>query len=81
MKLFYKPTAVKQLKKLPLKEQRKVLKKIVLIFEDPYSGKQLKGELADLRSIRAWPYRIIYELGSNSVIIYSIAHRQSAYKQ
>ena len=80
MKLRYKTQAVKQLKRLPLKEKRKIVRKLDALSEDPLSGKPLRGELEGLRSLRAWPYRIIYKLTKNSIIIYSVAHRQSVYK-
>lgn len=79
MKLEYKPAVVKQLKKLPLSEKKKIIKKLELLSLDPFSGKSLKGELEGLRSLRAWPYRIIYEIRGKSLIILSVAHRQSAY--
>ncbi|OGG26034.1 hypothetical protein A2960_05780 [Candidatus Gottesmanbacteria bacterium RIFCSPLOWO2_01_FULL_39_12b] len=80
MKLEYKPQAVKQLKKLPKTEVKKIIRKLELLARDPTVGKQLKGELEDLRSLRAWPYRIIYEVKDTSVVIYSVAHRQGVYR-
>ena len=80
MKLEYKPQVVKQLKKFPKMEVKKIVRKLELLLTEPLIGKQLKGELEGLRSLRAWPYRIIYEVKSNSVVIYSIAHRQGVYK-
>ncbi len=81
MKLKYKPQAVKQLKRLPTIEQRKVIRKLESLAEQPSSGKPLRGELEGLRSLRAWPYRIIYKLTKSLIIIYSVAHRQSAYSR
>ncbi len=79
MNLEYKPQAVKQLKKLPKMAVKKIIRKLELLLTEPLIGKQLKGEMEGLRSLRAWPYRIIYEVKSNSVVIYSIAHRQGVY--
>lgn len=79
MLLNYKPEAVKQLKRLSTSEKKKVIKKLELLSKNPYSGKALKGELEGLRSLRAWPYRIIYEIKNKTLIILSVAHRQSAY--
>ena len=79
MNLYYKPQVIKQLKKLPLAEKKKVVRKLELLVKNPYSGKQLKGELEGLRSLQVWPYRIIYEVQKESVVIYSVAHRQSVY--
>lgn len=75
----YKSEAIKQLQKLPLSEKKKVVKKLELLAQNPQAGKLLKGELEGLRSLRAWPYRIIYQIDHQSLIILSIVHRQSAY--
>lgn len=79
MKLEYKPEAVKQLKKFSFSEKKKIIKKLELLSQNPYFGKALKGELEGLRSLRAWPYRIIYEIKGKTLIIFTITHRQSAY--
>lgn len=79
MKIKYKPSAAKQLLKLPQSEKKKVIKKLELLAKNPYAGKVLRGELEGLRSLRAWPYRIVYEVENNSLIILSITHRQSVY--
>lgn len=81
MLLEYKPIAVKQIKKLPLSEKKKVIRKLELLATDPLSGKALKGEFEGLYSMNAWPYRIIYEITSTSVIIYSVRYRQGVYKK
>lgn len=73
------PKAQKQYKKLPPKQQAKIKKKLVSLGNNPNAGKKLAGELAQLRSLRAWPYRIIYYLDKNKIFITSIVHRQGAY--
>jgi mRNA-degrading endonuclease RelE of RelBE toxin-antitoxin system len=78
--IVYKPVVVKQLKMLPVVEQKKVLQKLLYLQENPFMGKQLKGELAGLRSLRAWPYRIIYELLGQKITVVSVAHRRDVYK-
>lgn len=80
MRLLYKSQAIKQLKKLPLVEKKKIIRKLELLPQDPYVGKALKGELEGLYSLRVWPYRIIYEIIGSSIIILSVCHRQSAYR-
>lgn len=79
MRLEYKPQAIKQLKRLPMREKKKVIRKLKLLATQPQSGKPLRGELEGLRSLRAWPYRIIYKLSKRTVTVFSIAHRQAAY--
>ncbi len=80
MNLSYKPQVIKQLDKLPKSENKKIIRKLQLLSKDPMAGKSLKGEFEGLYSLRAWPYRIIYEIKRDEIIIYSVAHRQSAYK-
>ena len=80
MKIKYRPRAIKQIKKLPVKVQKNVIKKIELISTSPYLGKKLEGELSGFRVVRAWPYRIIYQILKNSILIFSVSHRQSAYR-
>ena len=79
MELLYKAEAVKQLKKLPQSEKKKIARKLELLAQNPLSGKSLRGELEGLRSLRVWPYRIIYETERRSITILFVIHRQSAY--
>lgn len=79
MKLDYTPQAIKHISKLPQSEKKKVFRKLEVLSLDPYSGKLLNGELEGLYAFRAWPYRIIYTITRQSIIILSVVHRQSAY--
>ena len=74
--------AQKQYKHLPRTEQIKVRKKLQILENIPLAGKKLTGELHNIRSLRAWPYRIIYEINETEkrVEIHKIAHRQGVYK-
>lgn len=73
------PKAQKQFQHLPISEQTKIKKKLTSLESDPYTGKKLSGELAEVRSLRVWPYRIIYYLEKDTIFITSIVHRQGAY--
>lgn len=81
-KLILSKSAQKQYKRLPQTEQKKISKKLFSLLRNPLSGKKLEGELIIYRSLRAWPYRIIYlfDEENNQVKITSILHRQGAYK-
>jgi mRNA-degrading endonuclease RelE of RelBE toxin-antitoxin system len=83
MKVLLTADAEKQFRKLPKPEQRKIEKKLKLLSVNPHTDKKLTGEYAQERSIRAWPYRIIYGLSTHSnqeiVIVFAILHRQGAY--
>ena len=81
-KLVLTKNSEKEFAKLPKTEKKKVLKKLKSIQSSPLLGKTLTGELKSSYSIRAWPYRIIYEFikKDNSIVVHKIQHRQGAYK-
>ncbi|HLB60560.1 MAG TPA: type II toxin-antitoxin system RelE/ParE family toxin [Patescibacteria group bacterium] len=82
MEVRFIKRALKQLKKLPAPEQKKVAKKILLLESNSLIGKKLEGELTGSYTLRAWPYRIIYiiDSGEQVVKVTSILHRQGAYQ-
>lgn len=81
MKVNLKKSALKSIGKLQKKDRTKITKRLISLSSYPYSGKKLEGQYKDLRSLRVWPYRIIYEIRKNDIIVYTIKHRQSVYKQ
>lgn len=82
MDVIFSKNATKQFNRLPKTEQSKIRKKLIILKEDPYSGKQLSGDLNGLFSFKAWPYRIIYEINKKKkrVEVSKIIHRQGAYR-
>lgn len=74
--------ARKDFEKLPKPDQAKVKKKLVFLGQNPSVGKKLSGELEGVRSLRAWPYRIFYEINDKEkrVEVHKIKHRQGSYK-
>lgn len=72
----------KHLAKIPKKWQDKIEAALQTIAENPFLGKKLKGEYASAYSYRAWPYRIIYEIYKNELIVYiiDVDHRGGVYK-
>ncbi len=82
MKVALSKDAQKQYEHLPKPQQTKVRKKLAGLGQNPYAGKKLKGELDDFYSLRAWPYRILYEIKEDKQMIevHKIVHRQGAYK-
>lgn len=82
MQVILASDAKRQYYHLPESEQKKVKKKLFSLETNPLSGKKLSGELAIYRSLRAWPYRIIYIINDKKkrVEISTIEHRQGAYK-
>lgn len=72
--------AIKDLRKIPRIEQKKIQKKLGILREDIFCGKKLGRDLKKYYSLRAWPYRIIYEIISGKVWVVKIQHRQGAYR-
>lgn len=82
MDIFYKSEAIKNLKRLNAADQQKAKKKIRGLLSHPLGGKKLKGEFAGLRSLRAWPLRIIYhfDVNSQNITIITVHFRGSVYQ-
>jgi len=77
MQVIVTPKALKQYNHLPKIEQAKIKKKVLVLEQNSQEGKKLSGEYAELRSLRAWPYRIIYYINNaqKKIYIVTIAHR------
>ena len=74
--------AEKERRKLPPKDQERVLQALVSLETDPFRGKQLHGDYEGAWAIRVWPYRIIYTIDQKivTVTVLKIGHRQGVYK-
>jgi addiction module RelE/StbE family toxin len=81
MKIVVTPQAQKDFDRLPRSAKNKIEKRLVALESQPYLGKKLEGNLSDRRSVRAWPYRIIYLINQQVLFAVSITHRQGAYKK
>ena len=79
--LKVKPSAEKELKKLPKEVYYKILSAFAVLSRDPYVGKKMWGEYKDCYNYRVWSYRIIYEINKKELIILVIrvGHRQGVY--
>jgi mRNA-degrading endonuclease RelE of RelBE toxin-antitoxin system len=82
MRVVLSREAEKDYSGLPKSEQRKIDRKLLYLSKDPFVGKLLSGELKGYYSLKAWPYRIIYQIIKKSlcVAVIRILHRQGAYK-
>ena len=71
-----------QMKKIDSRYKARIYLQIKELEHDANLGKPLSGKFQGLRSIRVWPYRIIYEVYEQKLIILivEIAHRQGVYK-
>lgn len=82
MEVIITPKASKQYDQIPKTEKPKVKKKLLVLNHNPYDGKKLSGNFSGLRSLKAWPYRIIYYIDEKlrKVFVVTIAHRQGVYE-
>ena len=80
MKIEFTTTAFKQLSKLPKSEAKKVDRKLHQLEQDSFAAKKLEGKLKEKYVIRAWPYRIVYFIENQTIVISAIEHRQGVYK-
>lgn len=76
------PRAEKHYESIPSSKKPKIKKKLFVLEKEPLLGKKLSGELTKLRSLRVWPYRIIYLINekNKTIFIVSILHRKEAYR-
>lgn len=77
----FQAQAHKNLKKIPRQWQTRIINIIQQLKSNPFLGKKLHGDFEGMYSVRAWPYRIIYQIQQKElrIIIINIAHRQSVY--
>lgn len=76
-----KPSAEKSLARLPQKDQLRIQLTLVGLASDPFMGKKLQGEYKGYWSVRVWPYRIVYTIVKQElmVIVVAVGHRQGVY--
>ncbi len=79
----FKPSAARELAKLPRPVQVKIAHKVDALSEEPYpvGVEKLKGEEAFFR-LRVGDYRVIYsvEKGLLVILVVRIGHRREVYR-
>lgn len=80
--LFTSRKVDKQLSKLPLKVNIRVVQSLRQLKQNPLAGAKLGGELADNFKFRVGDYRIVYKFDAKEsrVEVVKIEHRQGVYK-
>ncbi len=81
MKITFKPSAIKELGRLPERVQTAVLEKIEALADSPRPPGAIKLTSSDLYRIRVSTYRVIYEIIDEEIkiVIIRIRHRKDAY--
>jgi addiction module RelE/StbE family toxin len=80
MEIIFSEEFRKEFKKIKDKTIRlKIIKQLKKLSEVPESGKHLRYELKGHRTIRVAPFRIIYRIEKDSLIINCFDHRKDVY--
>ncbi len=80
-KIEIKKSAVKEIKKLPGKDIKKILEKISSLVDDPRHQNCIKLSTDEKYRIRIGAYRILYEIKDKLlfVIVVKDSHRKDVY--
>ena len=79
-RIEFKPQALKDAKKIPKKDLKRIISKIEQLSDD------LRGDVKRLTHfspefrLRVGEYRILFETEDDRLVIYRIRHRKDAYK-
>jgi mRNA-degrading endonuclease RelE of RelBE toxin-antitoxin system len=81
MEIIFSDEFRKEFRKIRDKTTRlRIIKQLKKLANEPESGKPLKYELKNHRSIRVPPFRIIYRLTEDKIIINCFDHRKDVYQ-
>jgi len=81
MKVIYTEEFKRDARKVKDKKIQNRIKKIIKKIKDnPEVGKPLRYDLFGLRSIKIPPFRILYEIRKDLIILHKFEHRKGAYK-
>ena len=61
--------------------QTRINKLIQRLIANPHTGKPLRYDFKGLRSLRVSPFRIIYEITGDLIILHKFEHRGKVYKK
>lgn len=82
-KVFIKPSALKELKAVPMKDRQRISSKIQTLSENPrpIGCEKLSGK--EKYRLRQGNYRIVYAIEDIQLVIYvvKIGHRRDVYKK
>ncbi len=79
-KVTRSPKFIKDIKSLDTFSLKKIEKQIIKILEHPEVGKPLKYTKGE-RSLYIKPFRLIYAIRKNEIILLKFEHRKSVYKK
>ena len=82
-KILIKPSAAKELKKLPKNDAQRITSRIQSLSKEPRPFGCEKLSAQERYRIRQGNYRIVYSIEDDKLIVYviKIAHRSDVYKK
>ena len=78
LRIFPSDVFVKQIKRLDNFQKEKLEKQIKKILANPFTGKPLKYKKSE-RSLYVKPFRLVYSLRKDEIILLKFEHRKSVY--
>ncbi len=80
--LAFKKSVARDLRSIPNKDVKRILKRIDLLGENPRSEGSIKLSGQERYRVRQGVYRIVYEIQDAELIVFivKIAHRNEVYK-
>ena len=80
MEIIFSDEFRKEFKKVKDKTTRlRIIKQLKKLSQSPEAGKPLKYDLKNHRSVRIPPFRIIYRLEKEKIVINCFDHRKDVY--
>ncbi|MCD5383908.1 type II toxin-antitoxin system RelE/ParE family toxin [candidate division WOR-3 bacterium] len=81
-RILYKSGVEKDIKQIEIRERKRIIQKIeAVLSQNPYKGKQLKGEYKGFWRIRVGDHRVVYRIIQKDVVIVAVGHRKEIYKR
>ena len=81
MQIIFSDEFKKEFKKIKDKSTRlKIIKQLKKLEQVPESGKPLRYDLKGHRTVRVAPFRIIYRIEKEAIIVNCFDHRKDVYE-
>ena len=82
-KIYFKKSVLKDIKSIPYKDMRRIMKRIESLSKNPRPPGHEKLSDQDLYRIRQGNYRIVYSIKDNilTVWVIKIGHRRDIYRK
>ncbi|MBS3933565.1 MAG: type II toxin-antitoxin system RelE/ParE family toxin [Truepera sp.] len=79
-RVVFKPRAIKDLERLPDKDQRRVLEAIERMRDNLTGDVKKLANLTPEYRLRVGSYRVLFEVEDNEVVIYRVQQRKDVYR-